>query len=110
MTAAWVGFDQERSLGRNEQGAATALPIWIDFMAEALGGLPHHAMEQPPGIVDVRINPETGLVAATNSGSVFEKFRLGHIPEREQDATVWNADIFLGTDEPVLSRDQEPLF
>ena len=110
VTAAWVGFDQERSLGRYEQGAATALPMWIDFMAEALGGLPHHAMEQPPGIVDVRINPETGLVAATNSGSVFEKFRLGHIPEREPDATAWNPEIFLDTDEPVLSRDQEPLF
>ena len=110
VTAAWVGFDQERSLGRYEQGAATALPMWIDFMAEALGGLPHHAMEQPPGIVDVRINPETGLVAATNSGSVFEKFRLGHIPERDPDATAWNPEIFLDTDEPVLSRDQEPLF
>ena len=51
-----------------------------------------------------------GLVAATNSGSVFEKFRLGHIPEREQDATTWNPEIFLSTDEPVLSEEQEPLF
>jgi len=110
VTAAWVGFDQERSLGRYEQGAATALPMWIDFMTEALDGLPLHSMEQPPGIVDVRINPETGLVAATNSGSVFEKFRLGHIPEREQDATAWSPEIFLSTDEPVLSEEQEPLF
>jgi len=110
VTAAWVGFDQERSLGRYEQGAATALPMWIDFMDEALGGLPLHAMEPPPGIVDVRINPETGLVAATNAGSVFEKFRLEHIPEQEQDTTAWNPEIFLGTDEPVLSEEQEPLF
>jgi penicillin-binding protein 1A len=28
----WVGFDEKRSLGPNETGGHTALPIWIDFM------------------------------------------------------------------------------
>ncbi len=28
----WVGFDEKRSLGPNETGGHTALPIWINFM------------------------------------------------------------------------------
>ena len=83
VTAAWVGFDQERSLGNGEEGARTALPMWINFMREALDGMPLHAMERPPGIVDVRINPDTGLVASTRDNSIFEKFRMGHVPEAE---------------------------
>jgi len=68
-------------------------------------------MEQPPGIIDVRINPESGLVAATNEGSVFEKFRIGHVPEREQDRTEWQPEIFLEDGrEPVGGQGQEPLF
>jgi penicillin-binding protein 1A len=35
---AWVGFDQERPLGADEEGARTALPMWIYFMREALAG------------------------------------------------------------------------
>jgi penicillin-binding protein 1A len=84
--------------------------MWIDFMKEALDGLSHHAMEQPPGIVDVRINPESGLVAATNQGSVFEKFRIDHVPEREQDRTEWQPEIFSGGRERVDGQGQEPLF
>ena len=83
VTAAWVGFDQERSLGNGEEGARTALPMWINFMREALDGMPLNAMERPPGIVDVRINPDTGLVASTRDNSIFEKFRMNHVPESE---------------------------
>lgn len=32
----WVGFDEKRSLGPNETGGHTALPIWIDFMNAVL--------------------------------------------------------------------------
>ena len=34
----WIGFDEKKSLGENESGAQTALPIWIDFMKTALSG------------------------------------------------------------------------
>jgi len=34
----WVGFDSRQSLGDKEQGARVALPIWIDFMREAIKG------------------------------------------------------------------------
>jgi len=39
-TIAWLGFDQPRSLGANETGGGLALPVWVDFMGEALDGVP----------------------------------------------------------------------
>jgi len=80
VAAAWVGFDQERSLGNGEQGARTALPMWIEFMREALDGRPLNSMERPPGIIDVRIDPATGLAAGSGATSVFEKFRMDYAP------------------------------
>ena len=52
-------------------------------MREALDGRPPHTMVRPPGIVDVRINPDTGRVASTRDGSIFEKFRMARVPESE---------------------------
>lgn len=35
----WVGFDEKvRSLGNKETGSMTALPIWMDFMRDAIKG------------------------------------------------------------------------
>ena len=47
--AAWVGFDQFRPLGGNEQGGRTAMPMWIDFMREALAGTAERLPKRPPG-------------------------------------------------------------
>ena len=112
VAAAWVGFDEERSLGRYEQGAATALPIWIDFMRQAMQGVSHHTLEQPPGIVDVRINPASGLIAAINAGSIFEKFRIDHIPAREPLQLELKPGILPGASDPTrdYTPGQDPLF
>jgi penicillin-binding protein 1A len=34
----WVGYDEKKSLGAKETGARAALPIWMEFMSEALAG------------------------------------------------------------------------
>lgn len=89
VATAWVGFDDERSLGGNEQGGVTAIPMWIDFMRAALRDQPLHFLRRPSGIVDVRIDPDNGLVASdSNHNSIFEKFRIGHVPAREPDAVA----------------------
>jgi penicillin-binding protein 1A len=85
--AAWVGFDdQNRPLGPSEQGSYTALPMWIGFMREALAGTPERLLTRPPGIVEYRIDPATGRIASDRrSDSIFEKFDIDHLPEREPD-------------------------
>jgi len=86
VAAVWVGFDQDRPLGGREQGGFTAIPMWIDYMREALAKAPEHTMARPPGIIEYRINPQTGLIASdATRDSVFEKFDIDHIPEREAD-------------------------
>jgi penicillin-binding protein 1A len=81
VATAWVGFDQDRSLGAGEEGSRTALPVWKYFMKEALANSPKALIERPPGIITARIVPESGLIApAGYDGAIFEIFREGHVP------------------------------
>jgi penicillin-binding protein 1A len=84
VTTVWVGFDQDRTLGDLEEGGRTAVPIWVYFMHDALGGAPRHGVPVPDGIVTVRINPETGLLAsADDPNGIMEKFIEGNLPKPE---------------------------
>jgi penicillin-binding protein 1A len=50
---AWIGFDQPKRLGNGETGGSAALPIWIDYMAKALKGIPESIAPPPEGLVGV---------------------------------------------------------
>jgi penicillin-binding protein 1A len=103
VAATWVGFDQERPLGRGEAGGATALPLWIDFMGPALAGSEPSRIPQPPGLVTVRISAETGeLARAGDPGAIFETFRVGNAPEAPAPG---EARFPTGRE-----QDEEPLF
>ena len=53
VAVAWIGFDQPHNLGERETGGGLALPIWLDYMASALKGLPILEREPPPGVVTI---------------------------------------------------------
>jgi penicillin-binding protein 1A len=55
---AWMGFDTPRSLGDKETGGGAALPIWMDYMASVLKGVPEATYTMPDNMVAVRINNE----------------------------------------------------
>jgi membrane carboxypeptidase/penicillin-binding protein len=58
--------------------------MWIAFMSEALAGSADRPFARPPGIVEYRIDPATGLIANDcRPDSIFEKFDIEHLPERE---------------------------
>lgn len=81
-TTVWIGFDQPETLGRKEFGGTAALPVWIDYMSVALEGKPENTPIPPEGIVSVKIDPTTGLLAAPDqANAIFEYFR-------EEDAPV----------------------
>ena len=63
VATAWVGFDQERPLGPQEEGARTALPMWVYFMREALAGVPQRRVPMPDGVVTARIAPDPTVFA-----------------------------------------------
>lgn len=48
VTVAWMGFDDNRTLGRHEFGATTALPIWAAYMEGRLAGVPDAGFAPPP--------------------------------------------------------------
>jgi penicillin-binding protein 1A len=88
VTSTWVGFDNYTPLGRREFGGTAALPIWIDFMREALRDSPELKRPVPPGIVSVRIDPDTGLLANPGQGNaIFEYFPEENVPGNMSNAT-----------------------
>lgn len=91
---AWVGFDQERSLGPGEEGGRTALPMWVYFMGEALKGVPEQRRPAPPGLVSMRISADTGLAARPGEpNAIFETFIAGHLPaEAQVDSAMQGAE------------------
>lgn len=81
VASAWVGFDEPQSL--EEYGSQAALPIWMKFMGAALQGVPETKPEQPRGIITVRIDPSTGLLARPGQpNAIFEIFRQESSPNR----------------------------
>jgi penicillin-binding protein 1A len=89
----FVGFDDRRSLGETESGAHAALPIWINFMKEALRTLPVVPFTIPEGITFVKVDPSTGLL---NS---------------EQEDQPGNVEIFARGSEPTqaVQRRSDPM-
>lgn len=89
VTTAWVGFDTPRSMGHSETGARAALPMWINYMREALKESKEQLPQQPEGIVSARIDAETGeFTSADNPNAIFELFRAENVP----DTTAPTAD------------------
>jgi len=80
----FTGFDNPRSLGRREQGASVAAPIFRDFMIEALAESTATPFRIPPGIRLVRVNATTGKPARSGEKKIIlEAFKPGTIPTGE---------------------------
>jgi penicillin-binding protein 1A len=74
VAVVWIGHDKPKSLGSNETGGRAALPIWIDYMAAALKGVPDNPYTPPAGIVSIKIDPNTGMRVDETQGGVYEYF------------------------------------
>ena len=85
-TTVFVGFDQPQPLGEREQGATVAVPIWIDFMRDALAETPEVTMNRPDGIVDRLVDTRSGAPATPGTeNSMFEYFREELAPQPATD-------------------------
>ncbi len=89
VATAWVGFDKLEPLGRGETGGRSALPMWIDYMREALQGIKAVSQQPPEGLVTVRIDPVTGLLARSGQkDAIFETFMEDSVPTRTSDSAA----------------------
>ncbi len=101
VTGVWVGYDQERSLGRRETGGRAASPLWLDFMKEVLEGRPERVFQVPDGVVFARIDAKTGLLPVPETErTIFECFKEGTVPTKHSDRSdaVTTADRFFKSD------------
>ncbi len=81
VAAAWVGFDNHAPLGDEETGGRAALPAWMRFMEAALKDVPEQPYPIPAGIVTLRIDPESGALAAENDAhAIAEVFNSEQLP------------------------------
>jgi penicillin-binding protein 1A len=102
VVAVWVGFDEPRRLGRQETGGRAALPIWVNFMEQALKSLPRLPFHQPSGIVVQKIDPLTGLLAPEGATDAVEEYFIAGTepqevaPQTDQvnpDTILMNPDV-----------------
>ncbi len=78
----WVGYDNEKKLGRHETGSRAALPIWLSFMKAATKDKPVEDFPVPDGIEFARIDADTGLLATPyTEHAIFEVFKTGTAPK-----------------------------
>jgi penicillin-binding protein 1A len=105
VTGVWVGFDDDRTLGKYETGSRAASPIWVDFSRKILDKEPVKVFTVPENVVFARIDPETGQLA--NPGdekAIFEAFKEGTAPTKSTEVTRPTIDEFFKGD-----LDAEPM-
>lgn len=84
VTTTWMGMNNNSLLGQHEYGATATLPIWIDFMKDALALQAHSQREQPSEIVSVLINKDTGkLTYPGDSNGIFEFIQASIVDQME---------------------------
>jgi penicillin-binding protein 1A len=81
VAIAWVGYDQPKTLGKNQTGGVVALPIWVSYMEKALKDVPEMPREMPPGIVVLPTGPYP--TAGGESRMVPEFFYQEAVPPPE---------------------------
>ena len=90
---AWVGYDSPRSLGDRETGGGVALPIWMDYMREALKGVPPYEMPMPSDVVTLGgelyidgFEPGQAFVASVGVPQAAQEGEAGSETAAESDA------------------------
>ncbi|HEY7533147.1 MAG TPA: penicillin-binding transpeptidase domain-containing protein, partial [Nitrospiraceae bacterium] len=96
VTGVFVGFDDRRSLGETESGAHAALPIWINFMREALKQMPVVPFTIPDGVTFVKVDPTTGLLESEQEGTsgTVELFARGSEPTQTSQRQLDPTDFY----------------
>jgi penicillin-binding protein 1A len=87
VTAVYIGFDTPKTLGSEETGASVALPVFINFMKEALKNTPSTPFRVPNSVKFVKIDRTSGKYPTPLTPKervFFEAFKM--------DDTISSAD------------------
>jgi penicillin-binding protein 1A len=105
VAGVWVGIDDRESLGNKETGGRAALPIWMEFMQQALERMPLQDFITPPHIRLVRIHPRTGASGDPGAGATIQVALTEEMtPRAAQARNVPNIERVGGANAGVPSR------
>ena len=116
VAVAWIGYDQPRSLGKDETGGKAALPIWIRYMASALKGTPEVPYSVPEGIIKVKINSYSGTHVYEDEPGMYEFFyketppraTYVHLEPLEELPEAYNPDAVIPNSTPDNPLQPQP--
>ena len=85
----YIGYDDNRSLGKDETGSKAALPIFVNIMKNALKNKTSIPFRIPDSIELVKIDRTTGekpTLISKQSDIIFESFKRGtYMRKNEED-------------------------
>jgi len=81
VVGVFVGYDEPKSLGKREQGAVVATPIFKEFMGIAMGDEPPTPFRVPPGLRLAKVGAASGEKASPGEAdAIWEAFLPGTEP------------------------------
>ena len=102
LAMVYVGFDDHASLGSWEQGSRTAVPIWTDFMSNALKGSPVAHFNPPAGVVFLKV--EGGKVGGAQGQAPYTDFQAFIAGTENQADGAKGSDVLLREDRPAAGK------
>jgi penicillin-binding protein 1A len=85
VAGVFIGYDDPQPLGERETGGGLSLPVFKEFIEQALKGVPDQPFRVPPGVQLVRVDPATGRPPdGPEARSILEAFLPGTDPETAQ--------------------------
>jgi penicillin-binding protein 1A len=101
VCAVYVGFDNPVPLGSKETGASVAVPIFREFITQAIKGKAPIPFRVPPGLRMVRVDPATENIAPpSDKNAIWESFIPGTEPQEGQVRPVLDGSLPAGSGVP----------
>jgi penicillin-binding protein 1A len=100
----YVGYDDPRSLGKDETGGHVAAPIFRDFMIAALKHTPATDFRIPPNMRVYRVSVATGLPISGSGPAIYEAYKPGTEPGPNRESVKATASA--GNGAALASTDQ----
>ncbi|MCP4632899.1 MAG: PBP1A family penicillin-binding protein, partial [candidate division Zixibacteria bacterium] len=89
-TGVWIGFTEDQNTkievkeNIGETGSSTALPVWTEYMKAVHNSLPVEHFIMPPGLIQVEVCSESGLLPNEKCPKLTEEiFRINQAPTQE---------------------------
>jgi len=98
VTGVYLGYDKPKSLGSGATGGGLAVPVFTEFMEDALKGKPPTPFNMPPGMTQIWIDPATGVKATAGGAAIAEAFKPGTGPNLVTSVIGVNSNAFNGLD------------